>query len=166
MGKLELRQVDRECWTVNGSLMGEGIAGCGTPPPKKKQTTDIHPDLRAPEEPWKVAGGTRRGRRSQHKAQGVGGRVCVRQTDGAGRHSEDRKRCGGGSLGKDRQTDREIRARVGQGGWNEGKGEWPLVREDRKRASWESVDRWTKGLGVGAARPRGQGQAEGARGGG
>jgi hypothetical protein len=35
MGKLELRQVDCECRTQGVSLMGEGIAGCGTPPKKK-----------------------------------------------------------------------------------------------------------------------------------
>lgn len=40
------------------------------------------------------------------------------------------------------------------------------MREDRQRASWDSMDRWTEGLGVGTARPWGQGQAEGARGGG
>lgn len=73
------------------------------PPPQKKNTTDIHPDLR----------GTMRGRKAREGAEGSarklkecvwGGRGGVRQIDGAGRHSEDRKRYGVGSLGKDKQT--------------------------------------------------------------
>lgn len=58
--------------------MGEGTAGLGIPNPKN--TTDIHPDLRAPEGPWKVEEGTRR-------AEGV---TTKRSVWGAARCQTDR----------------------------------------------------------------------------